>query len=183
MALSGGTGRVPVATGDERSVNETNKTRKPKNNNVSGVSKQKRQARKNSVRGSEKFVDDRRGKGGSVLWTILLVGLLFSLVDVFYIVNLMDRIEIPNRRQVTPQVTPIAGPDTELINEKGYILDLLRRGGIDPSILDAGTLKALPSWDEVVTLYGPEPIIYGLDRCHSFQDDTNKLGFVGSAGE
>jgi hypothetical protein len=187
MAQSGKTISAPAPTGEESSANEasktTSKTWKPTSRNKSGASKQKRQARQNSGLGGEKLGDDRRGKGGSVMWTILLVGLCFSLVDVFYMVYLMDRREIRNGSHVTPTENAIARPGVEESSDKDPILALLRRGGIDPSQLDAETMEALPSWDEVVTLYGPKPIIHGLDECQSFQDATQKVGFVGTAGE
>jgi len=66
---------------------------------------------------------------------------------------------------------------------KEPVLDIIKRAGIDPNGLDPETIDALPTWDEVVRLYGPEPRIQGLDHCQQFQEQTQKTGFVGVAGE
>ena len=126
--------------------------------------------------------ETRKGRGGSVMWTILLAGLLFSLADVFYMVWLVDRHSGAQGNRATLRAAPIKQPRELLLKGKQRILDLIERAGIDSSKLDDQTIEDLPSWEEVVRLFGPKPIIYGLDRCQQFQDKTKKLGFIGTAG-
>lgn len=116
------------------------------------------------------------------MWTILLAGLLFSLADVFYMVWLVDRHSVAQGNRATLRDAAIKQPIEVTRREKQRILDLIDRAGIDSSKLDDQTIEDLPSWEEVVRLYGPRPIIYGLDRCQQFQDKTKKLGFIGTAG-
>ena len=118
------------------------------------------------------------------MWTILLAGLLFSLADVFYMVWLVDRHSVTqgNRAPVRAAAAANKQPREVLLRGKQRIIDLIERAGIDSSELDDQTIEDLPSWEEVVRLYGPKPIVYGLDRCQQFQDTTQKLGFIGTAG-
>jgi len=126
--------------------------------------------------------ETRKARGGSVIWTILLVGLLFSLADVFYMVWLVDRHSTAQGNRASVRAAAIKQPIESTRRDKQRILDLIERAGIDSSELDDQTIEDLPSWEEVVRLYGPKPIIYGLDRCQQFQDKTKKLGFIGTAG-
>lgn len=183
MVQSGETATSLLPAEDETppSMNENDKTRKHRYKG--GASKRKSQTHKDSGLVRDKFGSDRGGKVGSVLWTILLVGLLFSLVDVVFMLYLMDKHEeIQNGRHAPLQENKVVvgGLDE---SSKEAIFNLLRRGGVNPSELDAETVEALPSWEEVVNLYGAEPIIHGLDQCDSFQGKTDRLGFIGTAGE
>lgn len=134
--------------------------------------------------------------GGSVLWTVLVVGLLLSLVDVCYMIWLVDRhtndaavvespVASPAQKETSEQVVSKDDPSTNRhssSDNKGPILEILKRAGIDSSQLDEETMEALPTWDGIVKLYGAKPIVYGLDRCETFQAETKKLGFIGTAG-
>jgi hypothetical protein len=64
---------------------------------------------------------------------------------------------------------------------KEQLLNMLREAGIYDISLE--TLQQLPTWDQVVTLYGDSPKIVGLDTCDTFQstiDPTEAL--LGVAG-
>uniref|UniRef100_A0A7R9ZST0 Sulfotransferase domain-containing protein n=1 Tax=Craspedostauros australis TaxID=1486917 RepID=A0A7R9ZST0_9STRA len=68
--------------------------------------------------------------------------------------------------------------------EKGPILKMLSEAGVhvDP-INDKELYDELPTWEEVVGLYGDKPVIYGLDRCQPFQDHSDRADhFVSTAG-
>eukprot|EP00586_Coscinodiscus_wailesii_P017989 CAMPEP_0172513402 /NCGR_PEP_ID=MMETSP1066-20121228/252328_1 /TAXON_ID=671091 /ORGANISM="Coscinodiscus wailesii, Strain CCMP2513" /LENGTH=295 /DNA_ID=CAMNT_0013293657 /DNA_START=373 /DNA_END=1260 /DNA_ORIENTATION=- len=43
---------------------------------------------------------------------------------------------------------------------------MLREAGVP---LDDATINRLPTWTEITNLYGPEPVIYGLERCEAFR--------------
>jgi hypothetical protein len=68
--------------------------------------------------------------------------------------------------------------------DKKPILDLLARAGIkvDPEE-DKDLIQELPTWSEVVELYGPKPVIYGLEECDRFQHRSDPADhFVSTAG-
>jgi hypothetical protein len=68
-----------------------------------------------------------------------------------------------------------------VISQKKPILNLLEGLGLDD--VDDETLSRLPTWQDVVDLYGEKPRILGLDRCENFQNHSNKSEhFIGTAG-
>ncbi|GKY96751.1 hypothetical protein MPSEU_000634500 [Mayamaea pseudoterrestris] len=68
-------------------------------------------------------------------------------------------------------------------SNKDPLLDLLRDAGIDPASLGNETLDQLPTWNEVTSLYGPEPIIYGLETCQAYREHSDPAEhFIGVAG-
>jgi hypothetical protein len=76
--------------------------------------------------------------------------------------------------------------DSDPLADKEPILKLIRDAGIsyDP-VADADLIKELPTWSDVVNLYGPEPVIYGLNEgnCEKFQEHSDKgEHFIGTAG-
>ena len=71
---------------------------------------------------------------------------------------------------------------TKTDEELGPILDILRHADINDTTIDSirGTL---PTWEQVTKRYGEEPIIYGLETCPKFNDDTPlKKRLLGPAG-
>jgi len=79
-----------------------------------------------------------------------------------------------------------ANADSDALADKEPILKLIRDAGIsyDP-VADADLIKELPTWSDVVNLYGPEPVIYGLNEgnCEKFQEQSDKGDhFIGTAG-
>ena len=191
MAQSSITGPTTVADEGTASlgVHQPHRKQSTGSRSHSSSNSKSRQSRSTAERGStgnahanSNTTDTRKGRGGSVMWTILLAGLLFSLADVFYMVWLVDRHSAAQGNRAPVPAAAIKQPREVLLREKQRILDLIDRAGIDSSNLDDQTLEDLPSWEEVVRLYGPKPIIYGLDRCQQFQETTKKLGFIGTAG-
>jgi hypothetical protein len=155
---------------------------------------------------------ETRSRGGSVVWKILTIGLMFSLVDVVYIMGFVERQNLgqdtrpissqhsfqdpPKTRETPPKLKdrPFS-ENSNVIREsrnhtvgsladKKQILDLLSRAGInvDPEE-DRDLIQELPTWSEVVGLYGPKPVIYGLEECDRFQQRSDPADhFVSTAG-
>ena len=218
-----------------------------------------RTRRRTAPRSGDKF-ENVGGDQGSIIWTILLIGLVFCLGDVAYILQYVDQqqqgggggggstdprehnhIPHPNHdggepmalrkrgggavfyeegdnsdqdshmrydearmmeRQLHRHEMQIYGgkppasprenkhiePLTEeeertILREKKEILDMLRDAKVDVGSLDPQVLRDLPTWKEVVELYGPEPRIYGLDQCEMFQKHSDPWEhFVSTAG-
>jgi hypothetical protein len=154
-----------------------------------------------------------RSSGGSVVWKILMIGLIVSLVDVVYIMGFVERQNLrqdthpatssrhsfqdpPKTRETPPKLedrpfSENSGVIRESRNhtagslaDKKQILDLLSRAGInvDPEE-DRDLLQELPTWSEVVDLYGPKPVVYGLEECDRFQHRSDPADhFVATAG-
>lgn len=143
---------------------------------------------------------------GSIVWTILLAGLVFSLLDLFYIAIYLERVSptgpidpseliaVPSSNQhskETPNVVPsqsstTAAPTTKTATtrgDKGPILQLLREAGIDINQLEPALMDSLPTWNEVSALYGSEPIMIGLETCDTFRSVGDPADhFLGVAG-
>jgi hypothetical protein len=66
---------------------------------------------------------------------------------------------------------------------KEPILQLLRDAGVADD-LDAETLASLPSWEQVTSLYGPTPVLHGLETCATFRASGSDPGehLLGVAG-
>lgn len=73
-------------------------------------------------------------------------------------------------------------PRAKAMQERKEILSLLNDAGV--IVEDATTdIYQLPTWRQVTDLYGPKPIILGLDRCATFRDQVEQHHrFIGIAG-
>jgi len=61
------------------------------------------------------------------------------------------------------------------------ILDLLKQAGLS---VDADLLHRLPHWSEIKDLYGPKPVIIGMDTCKRFRRQVPaRIRHVGVAGQ
>jgi len=144
---------------------------------------------------------------------VLLFGVLLSFLDVLYIIKHLENASEEASEIMTPNgssmaQTPSDGntiksnsnqsenykqivnknaiTNTDPLAEKGPIIKLIRDAGIsfDP-VEDADLIEELPKWSDVVNMYGPEPVIYGLNEgnCERFQAQTDKGDhFIGTAG-
>ena len=65
----------------------------------------------------------------------------------------------------------VRNSEVENIEEKWdfSIMDILSKANVD---LANVTLSAIPNEAEVVGLYGPKPVIVGLDRCEDFRSSV-----------
>lgn len=72
------------------------------------------------------------------------------------------------------------------VDDKGPILEILTQAGIkieNEKELDQETLDLLPTWTQILTLYGPEPKVQGLERCEEFRNAVEPTTrFFGMAG-
>ncbi|KAL7570956.1 hypothetical protein ACA910_002584 [Epithemia clementina (nom. ined.)] len=133
--------------------------------------------------------------GGSFLWTLMLCGLLTTLINVFYEAG--STIPVGPLHKGYSRFDPVQGQiednppmkmvewdnlDPELMRDKGHLLQLVKDAGI--TSVDEATLKKLPSWSDVTALYGEEPIIHGYpEQCAKFQNIPNKsYHFIATAG-
>jgi len=82
------------------------------------------------------------------------------------------RVKLPEKPQ------PIISVDKNIDNavhdhpddpfyDKGPLIELLKEAEVTP--IDNITMASLPTWSEITSLYGREPIFYGLDTCTRFQ--------------
>ena len=134
--------------------------------------------------------------GGSILWTVLVIGLIFCVLDVGYIIYFVEYhpdlwADLPNRlNPISPKLTPLktkkiilnrevedkaGSPITDaetqrLMKEKEPIIKLIQNAKVpfDPTV-DTDLLRDLPTWSEVTGMYGEKPVIHGLDMCEPFQ--------------
>jgi hypothetical protein len=125
-----------------------------------------------------------------MVWTILMAGVVLSFLDVLYIMKQLDdspwtelkeesdsylvEEDTPDNTQKSIKVEDVNV--SEVLAKKGPIMDLLKDAGIsfDP-VEDLDLLVDLPDWADVVQLYGPEPVIYGLNEgnCQRFIEHSD----------
>jgi len=175
------------------------KSRSESLNSAVGVKKRRRRER--TKQRAEKM-ESKSGRDGSVSWTVLVIGLLYSLLNVVYMKGFVDgqdqhRVNNPLERVGADQVFENkAGPgdtgsesdkhdeDHDIFADKERIFHLLAAAGVrvDPQN-DKDLISDLPTWSEVVGLYGSEPVIYGLEECDRFKNMSDPADhFVSTAG-
>ncbi|CAJ1965928.1 unnamed protein product [Cylindrotheca closterium] len=148
---------------------------------------------------------------GSILWTVLVVGLIFCVLDVGYIMYFVEYhpdlwADLPNRFNAVlpPKLTPLktqkpvlnrqveskdgslnADADTaKMIQEKQPIIKLIQDANVpfDP-LVDTELLNDLPTWSEITGMYGEKPVIHGLEMCEPFRTHSDPADhFVSTAG-
>jgi hypothetical protein len=74
--------------------------------------------------------------------------------------------------------------DQSEIDARKEILDLISEARVKIDLVnDADMVRELPTWEEVTSLYGKEPVIYGLDQCEVFRQSSDPADhFVSTAG-
>ena len=69
----------------------------------------------------------------------------------------------------------------EAAADRGPILDILHNAGLH---VDVHVLQRLPTWTQVVEMYGDKPIILGKERCEAFREAIPaEHRYVGVAGQ
>ena len=69
----------------------------------------------------------------------------------------------------------------EAAADRGPLLEVLRRAGQN---VDVGVLQRLPTWSEVVEMYGEAPVVVGKERCAAFRESVPaERRHVGVAGQ
>jgi len=123
---------------------------------------------------------------------ILLLGVLMSLGVVMWISEHLDKsLEMQHsvgKELANPSENEIESKEGNVDRTIGRepILKIIKDAGIsfDP-VKDADLIAELPLWKDVVELYGPEPVIYGMNEgnCQRFQEHSEKAEhFIGTAG-
>jgi hypothetical protein len=144
-----------------------------------------RRIRRSNV--SDEYRSDKQGQG-SVLWSMLLIGLLLCLADVAYILRYVDSRNdaatgmVPPPFHVRAKLKRLPSPGRlQLRKGKERVLQIIEDAGL--GYVDDETLEELPTWQQIVDLYGPEPLIYGLEQCEVFQKHSPAFEhFVSTAG-
>eukprot|EP00980_Cylindrotheca_fusiformis_P002459 scaffold584_cov132-Cylindrotheca_fusiformis.AAC.12 len=55
--------------------------------------------------------------------------------------------------------------------------------GVARSMIDGEALRNLPPWSQIVSNYGSEPVIYGLERCQAYRETVSERNrIIGPAG-
>jgi hypothetical protein len=128
------------------------------------------------------------------VFTFLVLGLIFCLIDAVYIMNFIMlrhhsgmsdletmRMDIGMDTTTTTMTNSKESSSSDQQPNKNHILNLLTEAGITD--LDASVLAKLPAWSDVTALYGPEPVITGLESCQVFQQSGDAGDhFVATAG-
>jgi len=75
------------------------------------------------------------------------------------------------------------GGDFDVDQDKDEIYKILQQAGISKEEMDIATRRKLPTWTMVQETYGPEPVVYGLERCSEFTSNVEpSVSFLGIAG-
>jgi len=125
------------------------------------------------------------------------MGLVFSVIDVLYVMHVVHGQELNQSSKELSQSTTEerttatkaeaeqakrTKTQTDIYAGKKEIFDLLTRAQLNVADLDNETIAELPTWEEITALYGPKPVVYGLDTCDAFQKLTHRIGFASTAG-
>lgn len=143
----------------------------------------------------------------SLLWTLLLTGLVFCTLDCLYIAHYVlrdrnasewsDPSSMASPHSASHESSPAndsADDDDE--HEVGlsrdeilqdpdrrHIVELLSDANINVADLDIHTLRQLPKFSQITYLYGEKPVFVGLETCRSFQQSPDPAEhFVSTAG-
>jgi hypothetical protein len=133
---------------------------------------------------------------GSLIWTLLLLGLAFCLFNFAYLFVathfqtlslLSSRIR---RRESTIETNTKPAPQPKrpqmenlvVPPEKERIFQILKDAHMDQDVTQ-DIMNQLPTWQQVVDRLGPKPRIYGLDSCETFQRTIpHAEAFIAPAG-
>ena len=159
---------------------------------------------------------ERRGAGEKIkifspVVVVLLIGILLSLLDVFYIMKHLD--ESSSTDDVIPTTTSLAEIQSQSVDNshdeddnnsnnrnnkkknidsnnpiagREEIIKIITDAGIsfDP-VEDADLIEELPLWSEVTEMYGTKPVLHGFNEgnCQRFQASSDPgEHFLGTAG-
>jgi hypothetical protein len=138
-----------------------------------------------------------RNRGSSTLLNALFsVGIFLSLIQVFDPFQLQSSDDFQQLSQNNPVRNSLQefhdGRDLmrsssgnltldQVSIGREPILDLLKEAGVRD--LSVGRIQTLPTWSQVVELYGDETIVLGADRCEEYRRKTPPSeAYVGVAG-
>lgn len=174
------------------------------NNDMKEEKTQRHQPRQQKASGARISTAHAANGSGSLLWVILLIGLVLCVTDVVYMMGVLERTgkagikkkhhhhknknskKEEERRRKEAEALEDQEDLSNYINSTEYsdkerILNLVRDAGI--TYIDRETYDSLPTWKEVSDLYGTSPKIVGLDTCEEFQNYGYKFDhFIGVAG-
>ena len=187
---------------DERSRRHRHRGGAPANS--TGGNKGRRRNRGERRKAGEKI------KIFSPVVVVLLIGILLSLLDVFYIMKHLD--ESSSTDDVIPTTTSLAEIQSQSVDNshdednnsnnrnnkkknidsnnpiagREEIIKIITDAGIsfDP-VEDADLIEELPLWSEVTEMYGTKPVLHGFNEgnCQRFQASSDPgEHFLGTAG-
>jgi hypothetical protein len=143
---------------------------------------------------------------GSILWTFLLLGLVFCVFDSIYLFYATHNLTLhpdgagiefvadqesetsetsPKKQVVNHQVhnqyDKQLSADSDL-DSKERVIQIIKDADME-SQLTPEIIEKLPTWKQVVDILGPAPRIFGLDSCQAFQDSLDPAeAFIAPAG-
>jgi len=100
---------------------------------------------------------------------VLSIGLVLCLVNSFYLVHIVDIQPLPSNVVKTRVLSNKTYSSLTVGKER--LLEMLHDAGIYN--ITADELQQLPTWNQVVSLYGDEPKIVGLETCTEFQSSID----------
>lgn len=167
-------------------------------------------------RDSSRLSEQSREWKSSVFVVALLIGLIFCLANVAVILMRLDtsskaqddasHVSPTHHHQQQQQTNNnLSLMDTDALKpvikkkkllskqeraviqqEKAPVLEILKQAGVMLDDLGDAKLQELPTWNQVTSLYGHAPKIYGLETCKAFQQQQQRGDaadhFVGTAG-
>jgi len=102
--------------------------------------------------------------------------------------NAQQEPQVISNQQDDPDTTTLHTDDEtidDILNDpdRAPIVKLLHDAQVNLTALELETLRQLPKWSDVTSLYGSEPVISGLETCEAFQRLPDPAEhFVSTAG-
>jgi hypothetical protein len=79
-----------------------------------------------------------------------------------------DDVTASTRRVGTPsRAQAYKARRDELLTDREHLFNILKSAGVDSLTND--DIEVLPTWTQVSSLYGSEPVIYGLETCETYR--------------
>lgn len=111
----------------------------------------------------------------------MAIGIIFCLSNIVYVDRITSSVlefDDPSRK-LEATARPVDFHDTNHVdtgtndNDKGKepLIRILKEAGIED--LDQESFERLPTWSQVVELYGESPRIVGLETCQSFRESVD----------
>lgn len=127
----------------------------------------------------------KRSRSLAILVAVVFAG--FCLVNVHLVVRLDSSIGAASNDRIFPLPSSSAASRRDVTGAGGHnstnkerVIEYFRQAGVE---LDDESIKKLPTWEQVESIIGDEPVILGLERCSDFRSNVPPLRrMLGSAG-
>lgn len=129
------------------------------------------------------------------VFSLILSGIFLCLMEVLYVVCYLENVRGYNSHMISHVAQNCVevgikrtleqddeNEHSDPLHDKERILQILAEAGFNDHV-DEKTLRELPTWSEVTSLYGEHPLIYGMDQCEVFQKRFDQAEhYLGAAG-